>query len=324
MRIEIFQPQAISEKGSRKNQEDSIFPIVGQATPHDYFFILCDGMGGHENGEVASRLVCETVSSYIIQHCDGVLFSDQILNNALEAAFTQIDTLDDGSPQKPGTTFSFACLHSGGATIAHIGDSRIYHIRPSEHRILYKSRDHSLVYDLFMTGEITKDEMRSYAKKNIITRAILPNQDRKPKADIVHIANIKTDDYFYLCSDGMLEQMDDLQLLTLICSDSSDEEKRSQLIEATRENKDNHSAYLIHILNVETEDGDISLQDDEENMHRNAILLEAKNAVVSKPSRSIELNDLTNSKTLWLAVIIVSAILFLFVALSKCISHGFL
>ena len=61
MKIAIRQPQAIYELGQRDNQEDSIWPLQGQATDQDFFFILCDGMGGHEHGEVASRIVSQSL-----------------------------------------------------------------------------------------------------------------------------------------------------------------------------------------------------------------------------------------------------------------------
>ena len=62
MKIAIRQPQAIYELGQRDNQEDSIWPLQGQATDQDFFFILCDGMGGNEHGEVASGVFCVSMA----------------------------------------------------------------------------------------------------------------------------------------------------------------------------------------------------------------------------------------------------------------------
>lgn len=64
MRIKRYQPLAIHELGKRANQEDSIYPIVGKATESDRLFLLCDGMGGHEHGEVASQGICKSLSSF--------------------------------------------------------------------------------------------------------------------------------------------------------------------------------------------------------------------------------------------------------------------
>ena len=264
MKFKIFQPQAIHERGSRPNQEDSIFPALNTATVNDRLFILCDGMGGHESGEVASGTVCETMSSFINNNLgpDQVL-DDALVEQAVDAAYAAVNAKDTAGMKKMGTTLTFLCLHKGGCTVAHIGDSRIYHLRPSTNEILYRSRDHSLVYDLFEVGEMTFDEMKTAKNKNVITRVIMANQERQSKADIVHITNIKPGDYFYLCSDGMLEQMEDQELLDIFASDRTDEQKRKMLVGQTIDNSDNHSAYIIRIESVEQEVGDEALYEDE-------------------------------------------------------------
>ena len=84
MKIAIRQPQAIYELGQRDNQEDSIWPLQGQATDQDFFFILCDGMGGHEHGEVASRIVSQSLAQYLRDHVNPEeIVSDQVLGEAL-------------------------------------------------------------------------------------------------------------------------------------------------------------------------------------------------------------------------------------------------
>lgn len=274
MRISIYNPECLDEIGNRSNQEDSVYPEVGQATAESRFFVVCDGMGGHEHGEVASQTVCQALAEHINRHWDGNFFSDDLFHDALHAAILEINKLDEDSVRKPGTTMTFLCLHSGGVTAAHIGDSRIYHIRPSERRILYKSRDHSLVYDLFLSGEIKKEEMATYNKKNVLTRAILPNQDREPKADIVHITDICPNDYFILCTDGLLENMDDKELVRTLSTNMSDKEKCEELSLKTNRNTDNHSAYIIQIKNVDAEDDDEHHINDEAVVRSNAILLE--------------------------------------------------
>lgn len=257
MKIEILQPQGINEKGSRQNQEDSLFPAVESATTDDRLFMVCDGMGGHEHGEVASRLVCDVLSAYLREHwTDDDVLGDDVLYDAIDEVFRRINALDDGSVRQMGTTLTLLALHRGGVTMAHMGDSRIYHLRPSEQRILYKSRDHSLAYDLFLAGELTFDEMAHYDKKNVITRAIMPGMERQPRLDIAHTTDIHPSDYFLLCSDGLLEQMNDGHLLGLLRTDETDEVKRQRLINETQQNADNHSAWLIQIKNVTPEDSD--------------------------------------------------------------------
>ena len=288
MKIEIYQPQAIWELGQRDNQEDSIFPMFGKATDDDRLFILCDGMGGHEHGEVASRTVCKAMSNAILS-LDKQSFTDDDLLDALQVVYRQLDSLDNSHLKKMGTTLCLLYFHKGGLTAAHIGDSRIYHIRPKENRIIYQSRDHSLVYDLYQAGEISYDEMRTSTQKNIITRAIQPGEENRVRPAIVHITDIQPGDYFYICSDGMLEQMSNEELCHLLTSDGSDEKKRMQLVAATSDNKDNHSAYLIHIKKVEHESGDSLLLEDEQTSKDNALNIRPQSqsddvSIVSRPT----------------------------------------
>ena len=278
MIIEILQPQRISELGNRQNQEDALYPPLVEATTSTRLFVLCDGMGGHENGEVASQLVCDVLPAYLKQHwTDGVLQDDE-LQDALDEVFRHINALDDGSTRQMGTTLTLLALHRGGAIMAHIGDSRIYHIRPSERHSLYKSRDHSLAYDLFLSGEITQQEMANYGKKNVITRAIMPGMERQPKLDIAHTTDIRPGDYFLLCSDGLLEHMTDGQLLTLLSTDEPDEAKRQRLIDCTQANADNHSAWLTHVSTVTPEPDDSRQKNDETTVRCNAMLYETVTA----------------------------------------------
>lgn len=285
MKIRIKQPLGINELGRRQNQEDCIYPAANAATIADRLFVLCDGMGGHEHGEVASQLVCDVLAEYLHKHWpSGDVLPDDLLHDTIDEVFHRINALDDGSARQMGTTLTLLALHRGGATMAHIGDSRIYHLRPAEGRILYKSRDHSLAYDLFMAGELTFDEMAHYEKKNIITRAIMPGMERQPRPDIIHTTDIQPGDYFFLCSDGMLEQMTDEQLLMLLATNKDNDEKRQQLTKETANNADNHSAWLIQIEEVAREHGDDALPSNEHEARCNAMLYEQP-AVEAAPKR---------------------------------------
>ncbi len=272
MKISIDKPQAIWQIGRRDNQEDAIYPQLGEATADDRLFILCDGMGGHEHGEVASNTVCASMAEYINTHADThEIINDSVLLDALDAAYKQLDKADDGNTRKMGTTLCLLLFHRGGLTAMHVGDSRIYHIRPTSGRVIYQSRDHSMVYDLYQAGEITYDEMRTSPQKNIITRALQPGEDNRVRPAIVHITDIRPGDYFYICSDGMLELMENDELQRLLASGKDDDQKREELIERTQDNKDNHSAYLVRIKGVSLEQGDDQLANDEQTTPDNAI-----------------------------------------------------
>lgn len=257
---------SIWEFGKRKDaagnphQEDSTYPHPDELKDSDRTFILCDGMGGHDAGEVASATVCQAMGNYILNdgHDSEDVFTDDELKKAIEVAFEALDKKDNGAEKKMGTTMTFLKLHNDGATIAHMGDSRVYHIRPGkdgeETQILFETKDHSLVNDLIKTGDLTREEARMSKQKNVITRAMQPNMDRKPKADIKHITDIKAGDYFYMCSDGMLEEydMENGKSLRNIFSEmvESTERKVEILRGVTKDNRDNHTALIIHIEEV--------------------------------------------------------------------------
>ena len=269
MRIEIYPPLSIHEIGPRDNQEDALWPL--QATAADRLFVLCDGMGGHEKGEVASQTVCQSLGKWFSEHVNpDVPFTDDNLREALEYAYQQLDKYADDSPKQMGTTLTLIYISKNGVTAAHIGDSRIYHIRPGK-AVLYQSRDHSLVFDLFQAGEITYEDMATYPQKNIITRAMTPGVDNRMRPDIIHITDIQTNDYFYLCSDGMLEQMGNDELVNILSSKEKNEGKCQKLVSATVDNQDNHSAWLIHVKEVIKEDGDDKLTNEEPTARCNAI-----------------------------------------------------
>lgn len=264
-------PYNLQELGQRQNQEDSLFPNIGQQTANDRLFILCDGMGGHEKGEVASATVCETMSNTILSRWNPTeLLSDDLLQQAIEDAYDALDAKDNGEEKKMGTTMTLVCFHADGVTVAHIGDSRVYQIRPSlqeaikndyclrpseigyKNGIIFKTRDHSLVNDLIDIGEITEEEAKDHPQKNVITRAMQPCQERRAKATIAHLTDVQDGDYFYMCSDGMLEQTSDENLLNIITKkDATNEQKVEMLRKVTEENKDNHTAHLIYIYKVE-------------------------------------------------------------------------
>jgi protein phosphatase len=254
MKIELFQPLYIHEIGTRENQEDAIWPKM--PTMDDRLFVLCDGMGGHEHGEVASQTVTLALGKWFAEHVDAASpLNDDQLRDAIEYAYTQLDKYADGSPRQMGTTLTLIYFGNSGVTAAHMGDSRIYHIRPSE-GLLYVSRDHSLVFDLYQSGEITYDEMKNFKQKNIVTRAMTPGEEHRMRPDIIHITDVKAGDYFYSCSDGMLEQMTDNELFEIFASDITDEDKKQLLIRATTDSKDNHTAWIIPIKGTIAEEGD--------------------------------------------------------------------
>lgn len=240
------------------HQEDALFPLPGQMTPESRLFVLCDGMGGHDAGEIASATVCEAMASSIGRLCPDpdATFSDDMLQQAINDAFDALDSRDTHAAKKMGTTMTMLRLHPAGATIAHIGDSRVYHIRPGvdgdSTRILFETSDHSLVNDLLRIGELTPEQARDFPQKNVLTRAMQPHMQRRCKADVYHTRDIRPGDLFFLCSDGMLEQMtnDDLKSVFSDVHGEADADKVAALIDMTAQNHDNHTAIIVRINDV--------------------------------------------------------------------------
>lgn len=253
MDIIIRQPLGFSEIGRKDNQEDCVYPSFDAVNSSNRFFILCDGMGGHDNGEVASSTVCEAFGDYFERHIpeDGVM-TVELFNSALGYAFDRLDEKDSPEQKKKmGTTMTCLYLHKNGYLVAHIGDSRIYHVRPKS-GILYQSSDHSLVNDLLRVGELTEEEAANYPHKNIITRAMQPNLERRYKADVFSFDDVFDGDYFFLCSDGVLEQLTNDALCEILSDDSlSDSQKLAAIKNISYGNtKDNFTCYLIPVDKV--------------------------------------------------------------------------
>lgn len=251
----------IWEYGKRVNasgfphQEDSLVPAHGTATESDRLFIICDGMGGHAAGEVASAAVCDAMADSILRTDAEGPFPVATFSRALSAAYDALDRIECTAERKPGTTMAMLKLHADGATIAHIGDSRVYHIRPGESaeqtRILFVTTDHSLVAELVKIGELTPEQARTSSRRNVITRAMQPASSPRPDADLHVTSDVRPGDYFFLCSDGMLEQMDDDSLREIFSRNGGDIARKAEILtRATEPNIDNHTAILVEITDV--------------------------------------------------------------------------
>ncbi len=253
----IYEIGKRTDASGNPHQEDCIFPLCSEISGNSRVFILCDGMGGHDAGEIASSVVCESLGKSISSMLNAnPVFSKTELNQALSIAYDALDANDTGSTKKMGTTLAMVVFHNHGVMVAHIGDSRVYHIRAgkseNETTILFQTEDHSLLNSLVKAGEISIEEAKQSVKKNIITRAMQPNADR-PAADITEISDIQPGDWFYICSDGMLEQeeMENGSAIKRIFSNQvADDEKVRILKGATSENQDNHSAIVIKVNSV--------------------------------------------------------------------------
>ncbi|MBR4856969.1 MAG: serine/threonine-protein phosphatase [Bacteroidaceae bacterium] len=243
---------SFSHKGNRPNQEDCLCSgLVFDKEPL-YYAVVCDGLGGHSNGEIASSLVCESFSRSIENvENEGPVDLVAIFNNALAYAYEQLETYDEGglSIKRMGTTLTCVLLYKKKALCAHIGDSRIYHIRNTFFRskILYKSLDHSLVNELIALGKLKPEDVHSHPGRHRITRAM--QAYNRVNATIHLCDNVKPGDYFFLCTDGVLEQLTDLILCGILHAKKKGVKLKLREIEKVCYSKtqDNFSSCLIQI-----------------------------------------------------------------------------
>ena len=101
-----------------------------------------------------------------------------------------------------GTTMTFVCFHQGGCMMAHIGDSRIYQVRPGQ-GIVYRSEDHSLVNSMVRAGVISPEQSIDHPQSNVITRCMEPKDPDRDRcmATVVSTTDVRRGDYFLLCTD---------------------------------------------------------------------------------------------------------------------------
>lgn len=250
MQIQINIPFGYNELGGRSNNEDSVFPNINTASPQDKLFLVCDGVGGATKGEIASQLACKGFSEYFIKN--NVTYSDKkIIGEALDYTEQVFDEYLAENPASKGmgTTVTLLHIHSGGVTLAHIGDSRIYQIRDGS--IIQQTKDHSLAMELFSSGIITLEQAREHPRRNEITRALQGKSVRQTKADVLVTDDIQIGDYFFLCTDGVLEKVDENILEDLTKQYDEPETIVMALKELSMgQTKDNFSAYLIKISDV--------------------------------------------------------------------------
>jgi len=252
MKITIGQPLAFTRQGMKDNQEDRIYPVEDKLSADERCFVLCDGMGGHENGEVAASIVSESLyKSLSAQPPMGDIATRQWFEVSLNHAYDALDGMSFHSERKPGTTMTCVYLAANGVMCAHIGDSRIYIVRPYE-GVQYRSEDHSLVNQLLKSGDLTEEEAATFPQRNVITRAMQPALERRYAADVIINDKVKAGDYIFMCCDGILEQLTDAKLCEIISKDSTPEEKLNAILEVCKDKtRDNYTCILIPITGVE-------------------------------------------------------------------------
>ena len=194
---------------------------VGCVRPHNEdsylvqspLFCVCDGMGGHAAGEVASSIAVETIAKTAPSAADAAQ-----LAAAVEAANAAVIEAAVNGLGKPGMGCTATCAYLEGNTIAiaHVGDSRAYLLH--EGTLIRVTRDHSYVEELVDAGEITADEARVHPNRSVITRAL--GSDPAMYADHFCL-NIEEGDRLILCSDGLSSMVPDGEIENIASKSST-------------------------------------------------------------------------------------------------------
>lgn len=252
MKINTATGYSFHQIGQRDNQEDSLFPNAGKSKPGQMFFVVCDGVGGSEKGELASSIVAARFGKKLSKINLNEEFNDEKMLEVLDDAYIALDNAANDDSRDMGTTLTMLCFHARGCVMAHIGDSRIYQIRPFK-GIIYRSDDHSLVNQMVRAGQITPEEAIDHPQSNVITRCMGPTypDQRRSMATVCYSSNVVEGDYFVLCTDGVLHCISDDELVELLNSGVSDEEKVAELANLCSHSSDNNTAWVVRVESVE-------------------------------------------------------------------------
>ena len=221
----------ISGKGKREVNEDSLQFQSGK------FYIVCDGLGGNGNGQIASKLVAETVKESLLKL--------KSISEAVQKAEKVLSSYKKKHPKTElmATTVAVAEILNNRILVSWAGDSRVYQFRDG--KILFKTTDHTWVADAVKKGVLRSVEALFHPRANEITKSI-KDTSKPVKLEQVLIEDIQPNDYFLICSDGITESWIDTDLEELF----SDSKTTDEIIEELEKNcnvfsEDNYSAIVF-------------------------------------------------------------------------------
>jgi len=200
--------------GDRKNNQDyhaHLFDKKGT------LLIVADGLGGHQGGELASRLFCESLVLLAGNAIDDLCSNPDKTIESLAAQATDLmsKTMEEDYPGVDAHTTCAVCWINASnhkLTTLHIGDSRIY--RFNEKEIIWRSRDHSVVQMLVDTGQLTEEEMGTHPEQGALTRSI--GVGKKTKATVkTQSTPMQPGEALLLCSDGLWEMVSRKEICAL-------------------------------------------------------------------------------------------------------------
>ena len=212
-------------------------------------YILADGMGGYNGGEIASKIAVETAKNYIENNFkeiekdrDSII---QLLGSSMEYANMVVYEKSQEKPELHGmgTTLEICLIYNNKVYIGHIGDSRIYRIRKEFIRKL--TQDHSYVQKLVKDGKITEEEAAHHPQKNMLTRALGCSAFVEPD---VMVKGFLKDDILVMCSDGLTNMVK----TEIIYQEASKniEQAPKELVRIANENGGKDNVTVVIIKNI--------------------------------------------------------------------------
>lgn len=183
-------------------------------------YILADGMGGYNGGEVASRLAVESAKNYIKSYFSSIQLEKesimQFLKEAIEFANKEVyqRSREEKELEEMGTTLEICLIYANKVYIAHVGDSRVYRIRKDFIRKL--TTDHSYVEKLVKDGTITREQAYTHPKKNMLTQAVGCELEINPE---IIVKGFLKDDILLMCSDGLTNMVSEKEIFEIIRKD---------------------------------------------------------------------------------------------------------
>ncbi|MDP9354019.1 MAG: protein phosphatase 2C domain-containing protein [Chloroflexota bacterium] len=247
---------AATDAGGRDGNEDAVLiaeipPVARGAEIADAgtLMALADGMGGHQRGEVASKLAIETVQAALVSnpHTDMALLLKQAFREANRTIFRNGREAGDGAMM--GTTLVVAATRGKYVTIANVGDSRAYLVRAN--RLTQITQDHSLVAEQVSQGTLTQQEARESPHRNIVTHALGQREKLDQKMPNIFELTLLPEDRLLLCSDGFYDVVEDDDFVSVLLRNDPDSAAR-RLVELANERgtTDNVSAVVAEVTPV--------------------------------------------------------------------------
>ena len=234
----------------RENQD--AYAVQASETGHTVC-VVCDGMGGAQGGRLASELAAKAFLSCCLEHLRRGMTAEEVRETAQTAVAKANGAVYQRAQEEPGlqgmgTTLVSAVAWEeedgeGTALVSNVGDSRAYLI-PGGSGIRRVTRDHSLVERLVELGNITAEEARRHPDRNLITRALGPEQEARSDSYLVPLA---PGDHILLCTDGLIETATDQEMEREVLSPGSVHTCLDRLLEIAkgRGAADNLTAVLL-------------------------------------------------------------------------------